>query len=105
MAEGGFLGEWGLSGVGAGEFFELAFGPDSGAGFARLVEGLNEVPGEEDNEQGETDCEADDDFLPGKGFPVGLIVVDEAGDSDAEAAEHHEEEKGFPEDAVHDFLP
>lgn len=94
-----------MGGIGAGEFFEFTFWPDSGAGFSGLVEGLDEVPGEENNEQGETDCKADDDFLPGEGFPVGLEVIDESGDGDTETAEHHEKEKGFPEDAIDDFLP
>lgn len=94
-----------MGGVAAGEFFEFTFWPNPSAGFSGLVQSLDQVPGEEDNEQSETDREADYDFLPSEGFPVGLEVVDEAGDGNAESAKHHEEEEGFPENAINDFLP
>lgn len=95
----------GLGGIGAGELFEFTFGPDSCAGFSGLVEGLDEVPGEKHDEKCEAYCQADNDFSPGEGFPVGLEVVDEARDGNAESAKHYEEEQGFPEDAIDDFLP
>lgn|GEM_PF-6568296 len=91
--------------MGFGEFFEFAFWPDSGAGFSGLVEGLDEVPGEEGSEDGEADGDADEQFLPAKVLPVCLVVEDEPGDCESQADEHDEEEESFPEDAIDDFLP
>lgn len=70
-----------------------------------MIEGLDEVPSEENQENSDADCKSDENFLPGEGFPIGLEVVDQAGDRDAKPAEHDEEEQGFPENTIDNFLP
>jgi hypothetical protein len=87
------------------ELFEFTFWPDSGAGFAGLVECLNEVPGEQRDKDGDADAYSDEDFLPVECLPVCLVVEDEPRDCESEADEHDDEEECFPDDAVDDFLP